>query len=153
MKRRDFLKKAGVGAAAAVAATTVSAPAVMAQKTYSWKMVTTWPPKFPVLQEGAERFAKRVEEATGGRIKIQVFAAGELVPPLGVFDAVSAGTVEVGQWRLILLGWKGSCGSVVFFGALWLEPPGHQHLVLCRRGFGIVGGDLCAFQPGPASPR
>ena len=97
MKRRDFLKKAGVGTAAAVAATAVGAPAVIAQKTYNWKMVTTWPPKFPVLQEGADRFAKRVEEASGGRIKIQVFAAGELVPPLGVFDAVSAGTVEVGS--------------------------------------------------------
>ena len=47
MKRRDFLKKAGLGAAA-VAATTINAPAVLAQKKYSWKMVTTWPPKLPV---------------------------------------------------------------------------------------------------------
>ena len=82
MKRRDFLKKAGVGAAA-VAATAVSAPAVIAQKKYQWKMVTTWPPKLPVLQDGCERLAKRVEEVTDGRMKIQVFAGGELVPPLG----------------------------------------------------------------------
>jgi len=53
MKRRDFLKKAGIGAAA-VAATTVKAPAVLAQKTYNWKMVTTWPPKFPVLSQGGD---------------------------------------------------------------------------------------------------
>ncbi len=95
MKRREFLKKAGVGVAAAVAAGTVRAPAVIADKTYNWKMVTTWPPKLPVLQTGAERFAQRVEEISGGRLKIQVFAGGELVPPLGCFDAVSAGTVEV----------------------------------------------------------
>ena len=40
MERRDFLKKAGVGAAAAVAATAVNAPAVLGQKKYRWKMVT-----------------------------------------------------------------------------------------------------------------
>ena len=76
MKRRDFLKKAGLGAAA-VAATTINAPAVLAQKSYRWKMVTTWPPKLPVLQEGCERLAKRLDEMTGGQLKIQVFAAGD----------------------------------------------------------------------------
>jgi TRAP-type mannitol/chloroaromatic compound transport system substrate-binding protein len=98
MKRRDFLKNAGIAAGTAAAATTVAAPAVWAKgQTYSWKMVTTWPPNFPVLQIGAERFAKRLNEVTEGRIKIQVFAGGELVPPLGVFDAVSNGTVQCGS--------------------------------------------------------
>jgi TRAP-type mannitol/chloroaromatic compound transport system substrate-binding protein len=117
MERRDFLKKSGLvaaGAAAAVAGLagcaekkeeapkqaateTQQAPAVMTEKKYEWRMVTTWPPSLPVLQTGAERFAKRVEEATGGRIVIKVFAGGELVPPLGVFDAVSDGTVECGS--------------------------------------------------------
>lgn len=98
MERRDFLKKAGAVVGTAAAATTVAAPAVWAKgKTYNWKMVTTWPPNFPILQIGAERFAKRVKEATEGRINIQVFAGGELVPPLGVFDAVSKGTVECGS--------------------------------------------------------
>ena len=90
MKRRDFLKKVGLGTAA-VAATAVTAPAVIAQKKYMWKMVTTWPPKLPVLQDGCERLAQRVDEMSGGRLKIQVFAGGELVPPLGGFDAVSQG--------------------------------------------------------------
>ena len=66
MKRRDFLKKAGLGTAAAVASTAVYAPAILAKKTYNWKMVTTWPPKFPVLQIGAERFAQRVERRAKG---------------------------------------------------------------------------------------
>ena len=92
MKRRDFLKKAGLGAAA-VAATAVNAPAVLAQKKYSWKMVTTWPPGLPVLQEGCERLAKRVGEMTDGRLKIQVFAAGELVEIRG-FEQ-SDGTLNV----------------------------------------------------------
>ncbi len=96
MKRRDFLKKTGLGAAA-VAATAVSAPAVIAKKTYRWKMVTTWPAGLPVLQEGCERLAQRITDMTGGQIQILVFAAGELVLPIESFQAVSEGTVEVGS--------------------------------------------------------
>ncbi len=87
LDRRSFLRKAGTAGAAAVAgaaAATVPAPVILAQgKSYQWKMVTTWPPEMPVLQTGAQRFAKRVEELSQGRMKIQVFAGGELVPPLG----------------------------------------------------------------------
>ena len=115
MKRRDFLKKAGLGAAA-VAATTVNAPAVLAQKKYSWKMVTTWPPGLPVLQEGCERLAKRVGEMTDGRIQIQVFAAGELVPAMESFQAVSDGTVEVGSGAAYY--WAGKEPATQWFSAV-----------------------------------
>jgi TRAP-type mannitol/chloroaromatic compound transport system substrate-binding protein len=129
MERRDFLRKAGLGAAAALATTagiigcaeekkeeTTQAPSVVTKKTYEWKMVTTWPPKFPVLQIGAERFAQRVEEATEGRIKIEVFAGGELVPPLGVFDAVSEGTVEVGSGASYY--WAGKVPAAQWFSSV-----------------------------------
>lgn len=116
MKRREFLKKAGVGAAAAVAAGALKAPAVLAQKKYRWKMVTTWPPKLPVLQDGCERLARRIEELSGGRIKIDVFAAGELVPPFGSFDAVSNGTVEVGSGASYY--WAGKAPAAQWFAAV-----------------------------------
>ena len=115
MKRRDFLKKAGLGAAA-VAATTVNAPAVLAQKKYRWKMVTTWPPKLPVLQEGCERLAKRVNEMSDGRLSIQVFAGGELVPPLESFQAVSDGTVEIGSGASYY--WAGKEPATQWFAAV-----------------------------------
>ena len=98
MKRRDFLKKAGVATGVAAASTGIAAPAVWAKgKTHKWKMVTTWPPNFPVLQTGAERFAKRVNEVTEGRLDIEVFAGGELVPPLQCFEAVSSGGPRAGR--------------------------------------------------------
>jgi TRAP-type mannitol/chloroaromatic compound transport system substrate-binding protein len=115
MKRRDFLKKAGLGAAA-VAATTVNAPAILAQKKYSWRMVTTWPPKLPVLQDGCERLAKRISEMTDGRLQIQVFAAGELVPALESFQAVSDGTVEVGSGASYY--WAGKEPATQWFAAV-----------------------------------
>ncbi len=128
MERRDFLRKAGLAATGAVAAAAglagcgqekkeeAKGPAVQAKKTYEWKMVTTWPPNLPVLQTGAERFAKRVEEATGGQLKIQVFAGGELVPPLGVFDAVSEGTVECGSGASYY--WAGKVPAAQWFAAV-----------------------------------
>jgi TRAP-type mannitol/chloroaromatic compound transport system substrate-binding protein len=128
MERRDFLRKAGLAATGAVAAAAglagcgqekkeeAKGPAVQPKKTYEWKMVTTWPPNLPVLQTGAERFAKRVEEATGGQLKIQVFAGGELVPPLGVFDAVSEGTVECGSGASYY--WAGKVPAAQWFAAV-----------------------------------
>lgn len=118
--RRSFIKKvgtAGATLAAAAASTTVAAPYVWAQgKTYNWKMVTTWPPDLPILQTGAERFAKRVEEMSQGRIKIQVYAGGELVPPLGTFDAVSQGTVECGSGAAYY--WAGKAPAAQWFSAV-----------------------------------
>jgi len=117
MERREFLKKATIGAGVAVAASAIQAPAVLAkEKTYKWKMVTTWPPKLPVLQDGAERLAKLIEENTNGRIKIQVFAAGELVPAMGTFDAVSAGTVECGVGAGYY--WAGKAPAAQWFSAV-----------------------------------
>lgn len=117
MKRRDFLKTAGLAAGTAAASATIAAPAVWAQgKKYQWKMVTTWPPNFPVLQTGAVQFAKRVKEATEGRLTIEVYAGGELVPPLGCFDAVSKGTVEVFSGASYY--WAGKVPAAQWFSAV-----------------------------------
>jgi len=62
-----------------------------------WRMVTSWSKILPILQNGAERFAENLAIMSGGRLKIQVYAGGELVKPLEVFDAVSSGTVECGN--------------------------------------------------------
>jgi TRAP-type mannitol/chloroaromatic compound transport system substrate-binding protein len=93
MERRTFLMKAGVVAAAG-AATLADAPNVIAQPKIRWRMPTSWPPALDVLDGNARRFAKMVEEMSGGRLTIEVLAAGELIPAFGVFDAVQAGTLE-----------------------------------------------------------
>jgi TRAP-type mannitol/chloroaromatic compound transport system substrate-binding protein len=95
--RRNFLKGACLGAAG-TALHAMAAPSVWAKgKTIHWRMVTSWPKNLPILQLGAEWFAKRVEFLSQGRLKIDVHAGGELVGALDVFDAVSEGTAEVGN--------------------------------------------------------
>ena len=85
-------------------------------KTYRWKMVTTWPPGFPVLQHGAERFAENVKAMSNGRIDIKVYAGGELIPPLQTFDAVSQGTVEMGHGSAYY--WAGKVPEAQFFSTV-----------------------------------
>ena len=72
-------------------------PQVPSGKKFLWKMVTIWPSDEPVMQEACDRFAQLVEKKSNGRLKIQVFAAGHLVPAFEVLPAVSLGTVQVGS--------------------------------------------------------
>ena len=96
MKRRNFLTGAGMAAGAAAFASGVAKPAI-AQDRLEWKMVTSWPKGLPGLGTGAERLAERITKASDGRLTVKVFAAGELVPATGCFDAVSQGTAEMGH--------------------------------------------------------
>ena len=95
-----------------------AAPAAVAPaaKTYEWKMVTTWPPNFPIFQEGVERFASDVNKMSNGRLNIKVYAGGELVPPLQTFDAVSQGTVDIGHGAGYY--WAGKIPAAQFFTAV-----------------------------------
>lgn len=91
MRRRNFLAASG-GLAAAVSS--FAAPAI-AQGAREIKLATSWPKGFPGLGTSAERLAKLITDTSGGRLRVKVFAASELVAPFEVFDAVSAGVVEM----------------------------------------------------------
>jgi len=93
-----------------------SSNAAPAAKTYEWKMVTTWPPNFPIFQEGVELFADNVKKISNGRLNIKVYAGGELVPPLQTFDAVSQGTAEIGHGAAYY--WAGKIPAAQFFTAV-----------------------------------
>lgn len=90
--------------------------AVNNSKIYNWKMVTTWPPGLPVLQEGAERFAQNIKEMSNGRLNVKVYAGGELIPALQTFDAVSQGTVEMGHGSAYY--WAGKVPEAQFFSTV-----------------------------------
>ncbi len=114
MKRRQFIRHLGIGSLAAGA--TVTAPSVAAKAAFKWKMVTAWPKNFPGLGTGANRLAQLITEMSGGRIKVKVYGAKELVPAFEVFDAVSRGTAELGHAGAYY--WKGKGEVFQFFSAV-----------------------------------
>ncbi len=83
---------------------------------FEWKLVTTWPKNFPGLGSAAENLSRMVEEMSNGRLKIRVYGGGEIVPALGVFDAVSQGVADAGHGAAYY--WKGKVPSSVFFTAV-----------------------------------
>ena len=89
MDRRKFLK---VGAVAA--ATTAFTTNLSAKSRKTLKIALSWPKTLPIMGEGIYFFAKRVEELSGGSLRIKIYGANELVPALGVFDACSKGFID-----------------------------------------------------------
>ena len=130
MDRRKFVSALGLGLGAAAlagcgqneseskpAADSNSGPAKAADKeTWEWKLVTSWPKNYPGLGTGANRFAERVTAMSGGRLTIKVHGAGELVPAMGVFDAVRDGSAEMGHSASYY--WKGKHPATPFFTAV-----------------------------------
>jgi TRAP-type mannitol/chloroaromatic compound transport system substrate-binding protein len=111
MDRRSFIRKAGFAGAGA-AATALAAPAI-AQGNQTWRMVTTWPKNFPGLGVGAQRLGDRITAASGGRLTIQVYSAGELVPPLQSLDAVIDGSAEMSHGAAYY--WQNKSAGLTFF--------------------------------------
>ncbi|MGA9437613.1 MAG: C4-dicarboxylate ABC transporter [Pseudolabrys sp.] len=93
--RRKFLSGAAVASAAVVAPTVVKA-----QGPISMRWQSTWPSK-DIFHEYALDYAKKVNDMTGGDLKIEVLPAGAVVPAFGLIDAVSKGTLDGGHGVLV----------------------------------------------------
>ncbi len=122
MKRRELVQALGLGALAAGSLSGCgqsdgqgggkpSSAAVV-----EWKMVTTWPKNFPGLGTGANYLAQLIGEMSGGRIKIKVYGAKELVEALDVFDAVADGRAEMGHGAAYY--WQAKISAAPFFSAV-----------------------------------
>ena len=101
--RRGFLTKAaaGVAGAGAIAACGPGGggggeggPAVQTGERVLWRLASSYPRSLDTIFGAGEVLAETVAEMTGGRFQIRVYPAGELVPALGVMDAVQQGTVQ-----------------------------------------------------------
>ncbi|WP_122520434.1 MULTISPECIES: TRAP transporter substrate-binding protein [Pannonibacter] len=132
--RRHALK---LGAASAASLLAAPALASTGAAVIEWKMVTSWQKNLPGPGTTAQTICDRIEKMSGGRMRVRLFAAGELVPPLGVFDAVSAGTAQVAHTASFF--WQGKMPAAVWFTAIpfgllplehitWIEQGGGQAL-------------------------
>jgi len=117
MKRRDFIAGLGGGAAlAACTSGTEQATTTASTERVTWRMVTTWPPNFPGQGTGVNTLARYINELSAGRMTIQVYGAGELIPAYEVFDAVSQGSVEMGHGAAYY--WRGKSEATQFFASI-----------------------------------
>ena len=114
LARRQFLSRA------AVAAPVIAAPAIVsAQTRFNWKMTSAYGKGSPFYMEGpgsATDLARRIREMSDGRLNIQVFGAGELIPAFEGFDAVRAGTVEMNHANAYF--WTGKTAAAQYFTAV-----------------------------------
>lgn len=128
--RRSILAGLVTGGAA-----TLATPAIVkADETIKWKMAMSWPRQVPGVGVNGVRFAERVNAMSGGRLSIKVFGAGELVPPLEVFDAVSSGAADCGHATPYY--WQGKDQSFHFFTGVPFGLTQVEHRAWLRFGGG-----------------
>ncbi|MEZ5839700.1 MAG: TRAP transporter substrate-binding protein [Hyphomicrobiales bacterium] len=154
VSRRKALGVAGAGLAGALATPAI----VRADTPMTWKMATSWPKGAPGVGVNAQRVADMITAMSGGRLTVQLYAAGELVPPFEVFDAVSSGTAEMSHATPYY--WQGKDKAFHFFTGVpfgltadehagWLYFGGGQELwEKAYEPFGVV-----PFYAGSSGPQ
>jgi TRAP-type mannitol/chloroaromatic compound transport system substrate-binding protein len=155
--RRRFLQSAAAGA---VGAGAMAAPMLAAAQTSSLRFQSTWPAK-DIFHEYALDFAKKVNDMTGGELKIEVLPSGSVVPAFGLLDAVSKGTLDGGHG---VLGYNYGKQNAL---ALWNSGPafgmdanmllawhkyggGHE---LLTKLYASIGGNVVSFLYGPMATQ
>jgi TRAP-type mannitol/chloroaromatic compound transport system substrate-binding protein len=153
--RRKFFGKAATGSATAAAA--LSFPMIAtAQTPTQFRFQSTWPAK-DIFHEYALDFAKKVNDMTGGELKIEVLPAGAVVPAFGLLDAVSKGTLDGGHG---VMGYNYGKQAAI---ALWTSGPTFgmdANMVLAWHKYGggkellvklydSIGANVVSFLTGP----
>ena len=150
--RRKFLTGAGVASAAVVVAPSV----VKAQGPINMRFQSTWPSK-DIFHEYAQDFGKRINDMTGGDLKIEVLPAGAVVPAFGLLDAVSKGVLDGGHGVLVYSYGKNTAlalwGSGPGYGMdanmllAWHKYGGGKQLL--EKIYGQIGADVVSFPYAP----
>ena len=151
--RRKFLR----GAAAATGAATLGFPMIAkAQGPISMRWQSTWPAN-DIFHEYANDFAKKVNDMTGGDLRIEVLPAGAVVPAFGLLEAVTKGTLDGGHGVLVYHYGKQNAlplwGSGPGFGMdanqllAWHKYGGGKELL--TKLYASIGANVVSFPYGP----
>ncbi len=155
--RRRFLRNAS---ATALGAGALAAPMIAQAQTTSLRFQSTWPSK-DIFHEYALDFAKKVNDMTGGELKIEVLPAGSVVPAFGLLDAVSKGTLDGGhgvlgynygkQNALALWNSGPAFGMDANMLLAWHKYGGGQELL--AKLYASIGGNVVSFLYGPMATQ
>jgi TRAP-type mannitol/chloroaromatic compound transport system substrate-binding protein len=155
VSRRNFLTAAAAGAA------TLGFPMIAkAQGPITMRWQSTWPTK-DIFHEYALDYAKKVNDMTGGDLKIEVLPAGSVVPAFGLLDAVSKGTLDGGHGVLVYHYGKQNAlalwGSSPAFGMdanmllSWHKYGGGKELL--AKAYASIGANVVSFAYGPMTTQ
>jgi TRAP-type mannitol/chloroaromatic compound transport system substrate-binding protein len=155
--RRNFLK---VAAATATASAVAAPNVVSAQGVINMRWQSTWPSK-DIFHEYAQDYAKKVNDMSGGDLKIDVLPAGAVVPPFGLLDAVSKGTLDGGHGVLVYhygkqnaLGLWGSGPAYAMDANMllaWHKYGGGKELL--AKLYASIGANVVSFPYGPMATQ
>jgi TRAP-type mannitol/chloroaromatic compound transport system substrate-binding protein len=158
VSRRNFLTAA---AAVTAGAATLGFPSVLkAQGPISMRWQSTWPTK-DIFHEYALDFAKKINDMTGGDLKIEVLPAGAVVPAFGLLDAVSKGTLDGGHGVLVYH--YGKQNALALYGSgpgyamdanmllSWYKYGGGRDLV--TKLYASIGANVVSFLYGPMATQ
>jgi TRAP-type mannitol/chloroaromatic compound transport system substrate-binding protein len=145
MKRRQFLAAAALGAGAV----NIAKPAIaQSSPQLKWRLTSSFPKNFDIIQETAKVFSEAVSAATDGHFQIEVFASGDIKPGLQALEAVQAGEVEMAHVALNLFATREPAlafATGVPFGldarqqtAWWTEGGGQDLVGETLHTFGVV---------------
>src|SRR5262245_39552223 len=157
VSRRNVLKAAmAAGGVAALGFPNI----VKAQGVTSMRWQSTWPQK-DIFHEFAQDFARKVNDMTGGELKIEVLPAGAVVPAFGLLDAVSKGTLDGGhgvlayhygkQNALALWGSGPAYGMDANMLLSWHKYGGGKQLL--QKLYASIGANLVSFPYGPMATQ
>jgi len=158
--RRGFLKKAAVAGVAGIAATAGFPSVIKAAGPITMRWQSTWPTK-DIFHEYALDFAKKVNDMTGGDLKIEVLPAGSVVPAFNLLDAVSKGTLDGGhgvqvyhygkQNALALWGSGPGFGMDANMMLAWHKYGGGKELLV--KVYESIGANVVSFPYGPMATQ
>lgn len=133
MKKLHRRSALGLLGSAPLVATSLAAPA-LAQSNIKWRMVTSWPRNLPGPGVTAQRLADSITKMSAGRLTVELHAAGEIVPALEVFSAVSTGVAQMAHTASLFWGGKVAAAPLFTAGPFGLTPV--EHITWINHGGG-----------------
>jgi TRAP-type mannitol/chloroaromatic compound transport system substrate-binding protein len=127
-------RRKALGMIATAPALAALATPALSQNRIEWRMVTSWPKNLPGPGVTAQRLADAITKMSGGRLTVKLYAAGEIVPALEVFSAVSTGAAHMAHTASLFWGGKVPAAPLFTAGPFGLTPI--EHITWINHGGG-----------------
>lgn len=142
-------RRAALGMMAGSATLPALATPALSQSTIEWRMVTSWPKNLPGPGITAQRLADRIIALSNGRLNVKLYAAGEIVPGLGTFDAVANGVAQMAHTAPLFWGGKFAAAPIFTAAPFGLTPI--EHITWVNHGGGQALWDKL-YEPAGIKP-